>query len=250
MRVSIVMPAYNERSRIVEAVSRALEAGSRAGLDTEVVVVDDGSTDGTGDVVEAAGVGGGRVRLVRYGVNMGKGYAVRRGVEASTGDYVVFMDSDGEVDPEELRRYVRGLGGSDVCVGSKWHPESRVQAPVVRRMLSRVFHILVRLLTGVQCSDTQAGMKAFRRDALLRIARLQLVKKYAFDVELLAVASLLKLRIREMPVKILLRSGFRRREIMRMLVDLMGIVYRLRVIRWYQQNLKIQEPKYRPIIRL
>lgn len=250
MRVSIVMPAYNERPRIAKAVSRALDAGSKAGLDTEVVVVDDGSNDGTGDEIEAAGESDGRVRLVRYKVNMGKGYAVKRGVEAATGDYVVLMDSDGEIDPGELRRYVRGLGSSDVCVGSKWHPESRVQTPVIRRLLSLTFYLLVRLLTNIPCSDTQAGMKAFRRDALLRIVRLQLVKKYAFDVELLAVASLLKLRIREMPVKIMLGSGFSFKEIMRMLVDLMGIVYRLRLIRWYQQNLKIQEPKYRPIIRI
>jgi len=87
------------------------------------------------------------------------------------------------------------------------------------------------------------------RDFRARV-RLQLVKRYTFDVELLAIASLLKLRIREMPVNIELKGGFRFRDILRMFVDLMGIFYRLRLIRWYQQNLDSQEPEYKPIIRI
>jgi len=250
LRVSVVMPAYNEGPRIAKAVSRALDAATKAGFDSEVVVVDDGSTDGTGDEVEAAAKNDGRIKLVEYRPNRGKGYAIRKGVEAATGEYVVLMDSDGEIVPNELRRYVKGLGSSDICVGCKWHPQSKVETPITRRILSHTFHFLVRLLTNIECSDTQVGLKAFRRDALERIVKLQLVKRYTFDVELLAIASLLKLRIREMPVNIRLRGRFRIRDILRMFLDLMGIVYRLRLIRWYQQNLDSQEPEYKPIIKI
>lgn len=250
MRVSVVMPAYNERPRITKAVSRALDAATRAGFDSEVVVVDDGSTDGTGDEVEAASKNDARIKLVGYRPNRGKGYAIRRGLEVVTGEYVVLMDSDGEIVPDELRRYVKGLAGSDICVGCKWHPQSKVETPIIRSILSRTFNILVRLLTNVDCSDTQTGLKAYRKDALERIVRLQLVKRYTFDVELLAIASLLKLRIRELPVNIELKGGFRFRDILRMFVDLMGIFYRLRLIRWYQQNLDSQEPEYKPIIKI
>jgi len=250
LKVSIVMPAYNEEPRITRAVSRALSAVAEAGLDCEVVVVNDGSSDGTGRVVEALSRTDGRVKLVGYPQNMGKGYAIRRGVEAVTGEYVVLIDSDGEILPDEISRYVRGLGRSDICIGCKWHPQSKVEMPIPRRILSHTFHIMVRLLTNSKCHDTQSGLKAFRKDALERIARLQLVKRYAFDVELLAVASLLKLRIAELPVEIKIKGNFGFHNIARMFVDLMGIVYRLRLKRWYQKNLNSQEPKYEPVLKL
>jgi hypothetical protein len=102
-------------------------------------------------------------------------------------------------------------------------------------------------VAGVRVSDTQSGFKAFRSEALAKAMSLVSVKHYAFDVELLAVAKLLKLRIVEVPVRIRLGSLFSARQVVRMLVDLLGITYRLRVIRWYQKNLYNARATYRPI---
>lgn len=144
---------------------------------------------------------------------------------------------------------MKALKDADIAIASKWHPESQVTTPLPRRFLSYAFHILVMLLTGVRVSDTQSGLKAFRLDALRTIMRLLSVKHYAFDVEVLTVASMLKMRIVELPVRIQLGSLFSARHVLRMLIDILRITYRLRVIRWYQRNLHNPQPHYKPIIR-
>jgi hypothetical protein len=160
------------------------------------------------------------------------------------------LDSDSEIDSDHIGAYVKALEDYDMVIASKRSPYSEYRAPIMRKILSASFNILVKLLVGIKYSDTQAGLKAFRRDAFEKIMRMGLVKRFAFDVELLALASLLKLRVAEAPVKINLNVGFSRRSIMYMLIDLLGITYRLRVLRWYQNNLNREAAKYRPIIRI
>ena len=123
----------------------------------------------------------------------------------------------------------------------------QVICPTVK-FLSLGFNILERALTGVRATDTQAGLKAAKSATLYRILPLLSVKKYAFDAELLAVASLLDLRIRELPVFIQLRASFSIRKVFRMLIDLLGIAYRLRIKRWYQKNMVTMSKTYSPII--
>jgi hypothetical protein len=159
------------------------------------------------------------------------------------------MDSDTDVKPDLIKQYVTVLRNNDVALASKWHPDSRVSTPVMRRLLSHAFNRLVKLLTGLKVSDTQSGFKAFRREALDSVMSLVSVKHYAFDVELLVAAKLLKLRIIELPIKIRLDSLFSARCVFRMLVDLLGITYRLRVIHWYQNNLYNLQAVYKPIIK-
>jgi hypothetical protein len=140
------------------------------------------------------------------------------------------------------------LDAADIVIGSKRHPLSVAETPVVRKFLSLGFNLLERLLTGVRASDTQAGLKGARSTALYRILPLLSVKKYAFDAELLAVASLLGFRLRELPVHIRLRAGFSARQVFRMLIDLLGISYRIRVKKWYQKNTRKMSETYKPII--
>jgi hypothetical protein len=140
------------------------------------------------------------------------------------------------------------LESADIVIGSKRHPLSVVETPVARRFLSLGFNFLERLLIRIRASDTQAGLKAVRSNALYRILPLLSVKKYAFDAELLAVASLLGLRLRELPVHIHLRAGFSVRQVFRMLIDLLGISYRLRLKKWYQKNIRKMSETYKPII--
>ncbi len=240
------MPAYNEAECIADSIAAATQQFEAACQDFEIIVVDDGSTDGTRGIVET--VDDNRVRVVSYERNKGKGYALKEGFNYVTGEFSFLIDSDLEIWTRELDAYVRALELADIVIGSKRHPLSVVRTPIVRKFLSLGFNILERLLTGVRASDTQAGLKAARSSALYRILPLLSVKKYAFDAELLAVASLLNFKIRELPVSIDLRATFSARQVFRMLIDLLGIAYRLRARRWYQKNIVKMSETYNPII--
>lgn len=235
-RLSFVLPAYNEEA-FIEGALRGLDAAVKGGgLPYEVVVVDDGSVDRTFAVASAYAVRNGHVKVIRYDRNMGKGYAVKTGFLNASGDVVVFADSDLEVDLHEVSRYVAALQYGDIVVASKWHPASRVEVPLSRRFLSCGFNVLVRFLTGVPLRDTQSGLKAMRKSAFAKVFPRLAVKRYAFDVELLAVAHLYRLKVVEMPVSVKLEASFSLREVGKMFVDLLGVAYRLRVIHWYQRQ--------------
>lgn len=203
----------------------------------EIVVVDDGSVDNTRVKAIEYATRNGHVRVIGYNRNLGKGYAVKKGFMESTGDAVVFVDSDMEIDLELFSSYVEALRYGDIAIASKWHPKSFVAVPFIRRILSHGFNVLVRLLTGVKLKDTQTGLKAIRRKAFEDIFPRLTVKRYAFDVELLTIATLYGLRVVEMPVNIQMRALLSLRDVWNMLVDLLGIAYRLRVLRCYQQPL-------------
>jgi hypothetical protein len=155
----------------------------------------------------------------------------------SNGVVVVFADSDMEIDLSVISKYIDALKRGDIVIASKKHPDSRVKVPLSRKILSGGFNSLVRLLTGVPLKDTQSGLKAMRKSAFVDIFPRLAVKRYAFDVELLAVANLFGLKVVEMPVNIKLDASFKPKEMLRMFLDLLGIAYRLRVIHWYQRPL-------------
>jgi dolichyl-phosphate beta-glucosyltransferase len=241
------MPAYNEAERIersVADVSKQFEAVSR---DYEIIVVDDGSNDDTRKIIEE--LLDKKFKIVGYDNNQGKGHAIKIGLYHATGQFAFLIDSDSEIRPKELMSYVDALESADFVIGSKRHPLSSVNTPPMRRFLSLGFNVLERLLTGVRATDTQAGLKAARSTALYQVLPLLSVKRYAFDAELLAVASLFDFKITELPVDIELRATFSARQVFRMLIDLMGIAYRLRVRRWYQKNMVEMSESYKPIIR-
>jgi len=245
-RISIIMPAYNEADCIAQSIESAIaQFGTLCG-DYEIIVVDDGSTDGTHRIVQK--IGNDRVKVVAYRGNKGKGHALKEGFNFATGEFTFLLDSDLEIGARDLSAYVSGLNSADIVIGSKRHPLSIVETPVVRKFLSLGFNVLERRLTGVHASDTQAGLKAARSSALYMIFPLLSVKKYAFDAELLAVASLLRLRIRELPVQVELDAAFGARKVFRMFIDLLGIAYRIRVKRWYQKNLERMSNTYKPIL--
>ncbi len=248
MKVSVILPAYNEEDSIGEAVGSVSQRLESMGQDYEIIVVDDGSSDGTKSRASEYTLDK-KIRVLGYDQNMGKGYALKYGAMCALGDFVFFMDSDLDIEASNLARYLKAVQDVDLVIASKRHPLSKVDEPLSRRVLSFSFNMLVRLLTGVQASDTQAGLKAFSSESMKKILPLLSVKKYAFDVELLVVARLLKMKVVELPVKIQLSAGFSIRSIARMAVDLLGIAYRLRIIHWYQRNINNQTPKYAPIIK-
>jgi dolichol-phosphate mannosyltransferase len=211
----------------------------------EIVVVNDGSSDDTRGVVQSILKTDNRIRLISYSINMGKGYAIRQGVLHSYGKYVMFMDGDGEISSDVLARYLEGLENADIVIGSKNHPLSAVKAPLSRKLLSKGFQFFVRALLGIKVHDTQVGLKMGRADLFRKIFARVLVKRYAFDAEMLAIATLLDARITEMPVEIYLEKSFKKKEIIRMAIDVLGVAFRLKVVKWYQKNMEKQRPFYK-----
>ncbi len=246
--VSVVMPVYNGESVIEKSINDVEQKLVDLGVSYEIIVVNDGSKDATRQVLNS--VKNSKVRVLNYDVNQGKGFALNIGALNAVSDYVVFLDGDSQININVLGHFILALDHADIVIGSKLHPDSVVDVPVLRRFLSLGFNILVRLLTGINLWDTQVGFKAFRRETLRDIMKLVSVRKYAFDVEVLAIATLLKKRIIVVPVEIYGDALFSVRNIVRMLIDVLGIAYRLRVKRWYQKNYGKKIPsKYKPIIR-
>lgn len=238
MKISLIMPAYNEEKNIGRAIMRVREILDKCNYDYEIIIVDDGSKDRTKEIAYYYAKKDSRIKVVSYPKNMGKGYALKRGFKVSTGDVIVFMDSDMEIEPSLIPLYIEALRKADIAIGSKWHPKSEVNTILIRKFLSKAFNLLVRILVGIKVTDTQVGLKAFKRDVLEKLMKVQFVKRYTFDVELLAIASYLGLRIIELPVAINLKKAFRPKEIWNMFIELIGITYRLKVSKWYQKFLK------------
>lgn len=245
VELSFVLPAYNEGNSIEGVLDTLDRAVKDVRLRYEVVVVDDGSLDKTRVKAINYASKNGHVRVIGYDKNVGKGYAVKKGFMEAVGDAVVFVDSDMEIDLETIEGYIEALRYGDIAIASKWHPNSSVEMPLIRKILSHSFHVLVRLMTGVKLKDTQAGLKAIRRKAFEDIFPRLAIKRYAFDVELLAIARLCGLRIAEMPVNIRMQGLFNFKEVWKMFLDLLGITYRLRVRRVYQHRVPQQKQRQR-----
>lgn len=237
--LSVILPAYNEGHVIQKTLDRVDNAIKQTGLRYEIVVVDDGSIDDTKKQVANYANKNGHVKVVSYKSNAGKGHAVRTGFQCSKGMSVIFMDSDLDIDPKLILRYFEALTQGDIVIGSKWHSQSTVEIPLVRSVLSRAFNTLVRILTGVKLRDTQTGLKAVRKKALENVFSELSVERYAYDVELLAVANLHGLRLVEMPVDIQVEGAFNLKEIWRMFLDLLRVAYRLRILKHYSRTTQI-----------
>lgn len=238
VQLSIVIPVYNQEKNVSIALDRIKRVVKSTGLSYEIIVVDDGSRDGTMNALRSEATHDSNLRIVSYSQNMGKGYAVKLGITSSHGDIVIFTDGDLDISPHMITEYIEQLQECDLVIASKRHPESRVNAPLSRRFLSKGFNLFVRILTGIKLKDTQSGLKAGNGKALSDIFRLMLVKRYAFDVELLALANLLNFQVKEMPIEINLDRSFKLKDIARMSVDLLAISYRLKIRKWYQKRIR------------
>lgn len=236
--MSVILCAYNEGKVIEDAIDKVDCIMSATSWNYEIVVVDDGSSDDTRQkaVNHISEKGNGCLKVVGYDKNMGKGNAIKMGFAHAQGDSIVVIDGDLDVDPRFIPDYVEALKTNDIAVASKWHPQSRTAVTLKRKILSFGFNALSRLLTGIKLTDTQTGLKAFRREVLERMAPKFVVKRYAFDLELIGACNHAGYRIVDLPVDVCIRSMISFREIFRMTVDMFGIAYRLRVLKYYQRG--------------
>lgn len=243
--LSLIIPVYNGEAYIKGSVDATIAALERFGNPFEVIVVSDGSTDATVDLVQ--GIQDSRLRLVAYPENRGKGSAIVSGVANAHGRFIAWLDGDLDIAPETIVAAAHRLSESelDAVIGSKRHPQSRVSYPVIRRIYSAAFQILVRILFRVNVRDTQVGAKVFRREMLETVCPLLLVKRYAFDLEVLAVGAEFGFdRVAEAPVELNYRftgSGINSASVRRMFIDTLAIAYRIHVRHWYARQFASQQ---------
>lgn len=232
--ISIIIPVFNQQKKISFSLEKIKQAVELAFSDYELIVVNDGSTDNTLTILKGITPTDPRIRVLSYTPNRGKGYAVRQGVLHSKGEAVIFLDGDLDISPDSIRDYVERLSICDLVIASKRHPESSVTIPRSRAFLSRAFNLLIRVATGIPQKDTQAGFKVGDGEIMRTIFRNISIKRYAFDVELFTIASILRLKVQEMPVIMKIDRKFSTKEIVNMFIDVARICYKYRIARRYQ----------------
>ena len=202
---TIVIPAYNEEKRIGATLERTLAyVAERPHWQFDVLIVDDGSTDGTVPLIAAWQARAQDIRLLSHETNMGKGWAVRTGMLAADGDYVLFMDADGSTDIAEFDNLVEAVNrGADVAIGSRALAGSRIRRhqPVVREAMGKAFTMLVRILAVPHVSDATCGFKLFRKPVIDALFGRQILRGWVFDVEILYLAAKSGLQVAEVPVQ-------------------------------------------------
>lgn len=236
--LSVIIPLYNKESAIEQYLD-ALERTLRSlGEPYEVVLVNDGSTDSSFERVRRRRSSS--LRIVEYGRNEGKGFALWYGFYQSRGDRVAFLDADLDLHPRQMTPFLERLarGDADVVIGSKRMPGAKVSYPPLRRFVSLGYQLLVRLLFGLNVRDTQVGLKVFRRPVLDDVLRRVAVKRFAFDLELLVVCHRRGYRIAELPVELTYQFSSTvplNQAIRRMLWDTAAIFYRCWIRRYYER---------------
>lgn len=191
--VSVIVPVYNEGYKISDSLSLLVKEIEKSFSAFQIIVISDGSTDETNAQVEkfCKDNPGLKIEFYPSQENMGKGRSIRLGFEKASGDYIFFIDGGMELHPKELRIFfgLLALYEADIVVGSKRHPQSQVFYPFYRRALSRLYQALLAYLFDLRVTDTQVGMKLFRRDVVLAIKPHLQIDRYGFDLEALALAS-------------------------------------------------------------
>lgn len=202
VELSVIVPAYNEAAiiaRTISSVTRYLREHHPA---AELIVVDDGSSDATLQILEELREENGLLRVLTCGTNRGKGYAVRLGVANSWGEHVAFFDADLSYPLEALEPGLALLRtGADVVVGSRDATPARAAYPVVRRVATRVFNELVEQVLHLGVPDTQCGFKMFRGEVARRLFAALRLDGFSFDVELLYLARRWGLRVERLPIE-------------------------------------------------
>lgn len=198
--LSIVIPAFNEESRLDATLDTILDYLGESALSYEILVCDDASTDATREL--AAGFAGRGVRVDSVAENRGKGAAVRRGVVASRGDWVLVTDADLSTPIEELTKLAAYRDRADFVLGSRATSESNItrRQPLFRQLMGKTFNLIVRSLGLADIHDTQCGFKLMRGDAARRVFALARIDRFAFDVEVVWLARRLGVRVVEVGV--------------------------------------------------
>lgn len=199
--LSLIFPAYNEEFRIAKSLGIAFEYLQKQNYSFELIVVDDGSSDSTAELVSQFNKD---IKLFRQAENLGKGAAVRRGMLEASGSFRVFSDSDLSTPVYELKKILASLEkGADICIGSRGLDSSLIKEhqPFYREFMGRFFNKIVQFYLFKGIKDTQCGFKGFRENAAIDIFSKQSIDGFSFDVEVLFLARKLGYKIEEVAVE-------------------------------------------------
>lgn len=239
-KISILIPAFNEEDKIIITIKEIINVFEKFGYDYEIVIIDDGSIDNTFNTVqENLNIFNGRVKIESYRPNSGKGFAIKYGFKFVSGDYVLFLDADMDLHPSQITNFLKLMedNEADLVMGSKRHKDSIVDYPKSRKFLSNGYYFLIKILFGLPVKDTQTGFKLFRYKALENSISKIIVKRYAFDLELLVVLHKLGYKIIECPIYLKPSRRYYNRiglkDIWNTLIDTIAIFYRLKIKKFY-----------------
>ncbi|MEM4279338.1 MAG: lysylphosphatidylglycerol synthase domain-containing protein [Archaeoglobaceae archaeon] len=201
MKVSIVLPAYNEAKRLRDAVKRVEDQLIALGYDYEIVIAEDGSTDGTNEIAKEIAERNPKIKHLHSDERLGRGRALMNAFRICEGEIVVYMDVDLSTDLRHLNELISAIAdGYDVATGSRLMKESKAKRPLKRDVASRVYNLLVRILLRSKIHDHQCGFKAFRRSSILKISELVKDTHWFWDTEVLVLAQRLGFKVKEIPV--------------------------------------------------
>lgn len=242
--LSVIVPCYRQEKTIVRDLQRIKNVLEKIRYDYEIICVVDGKTDRTYE--QAKKLASAKLKIVGYQYNRGKGYALRFGFAKANGQLIAFIDAGMDIAPEGLPMLLEHMiwYKSDIIVGSIRHSASLVENyPIKRKILSWGYHFLVKLVFGLKITDSQRGIKIFKRKVLEKVLPRLLVKQYAIDIELLAVAARVGYtKIHDGPVAMdaskMQYSSITLGTIWNMLWDTLAVFYRLKILHYYDDSNK------------
>ena len=241
-KLSIVMPAYNEGEHIYQNLQIVSLTISKFIRRYEIIAVNDGSQDDTKSEIMRCMKNDTHIHIVSYKKNHGKGNAIKCGVSKATGDFIAFLDSDLDIPPSQIEQYMIPLinDKADVVIGSKMHKESKLEYPLIRKIISYGYYCMLKILFRLGVKDTQTVLKFIKADALKASMPLIRTQGFAYDIEILVALNCRKYRIMEMPVKLVFRRGkgmgrIKLKDILKVFKDTWAIFYRANLRKSYDK---------------
>ena len=234
--LSVIIPTFNEENNASVMLKNLTRKLNGTNLKYEIILVNDGSKDNTLYVLKQLKDSHSNVKIISYDENKGKGYAVRSGVLESEGKIVMYIDGDLDISPDILPEYIEQLKYYDIVIGSKRVSNADIKDSISRKILSKAFSIIVKIGMNLNIKDTQVGLKMGDGKQMRKIFKILSISGFAFDVELLTIAALLKLKIKEMPIELSLTRPFSFIHATKMFFDTMKIMYNRRIGNIYKKR--------------
>lgn len=242
-KLSVIMPCYNEATIIYENLLKTAQIISSFAKNFEIIAVNDGSDDETFLYIQQAARADRHIKPISSTENMGKGYALKLGIEVATGEYIAFIDSDLDLSPDQLQNLfsVMHAQNADVVIGSKLHKNSEIDYPLRWRIVSRIYYFGILMLFHLNVHDTQTGIKLFKAEIIKPVMKNILVKRFACDIEILVNCRRKGAKIVECPIRLVFGRGTTFGRIQWSDIwctgwDTMAIFYRLYILRYYDKS--------------
>lgn len=242
--LSIIMPAYCLGNNIADNIRHVHNIFSDQ-IPFEIIAVDDGSNDNTAEEINRVAKDIPYVKPVVLHDNAGKGAAMRAGFKVCSGSHILLLDGDLDLPPSQVTNFFEIMEQKDVdtVIGSKRHPDSNLNYPWYRKLLSDGYYIFIKILFGLPVRDTQTGIKLFKRPVLEYVFPRMLVKRFAFDLEILSIAHQKGFTVAEAPITMDFRGGLgcaQPRTVLDIMINTLAVFYRLKIIHYYDEPHKKQ----------